>query len=122
MSRRRNTMKSFKGEDGIRNFDSTLTTLEVLKNHLHITKCEKERALAMVKGAITLLSISIEYKSFKADCEAEGLNIAEQVPQLDAGTNNDLLEDFFGPLTLPEMKEKLKVIEQKIKEVRKAIR
>ena len=122
MSRRRNMMKSFKGEDGIRNFDSTLIALDVIKNQAYITKSEKEQALAMVKGAIDLLSVSIKYKSFKADCEAEGIKIAELDPEIAKyKADDDSLEAFFGKCSNSDMRKQLRILKQKIIEVSKAI-
>jgi len=122
MSRRRNTPKSFKGEDVLRNFEDTLIALDVIKNHKYITKSEKERALAMIKVAMTLLSISIKYKNLKDDCEAKGVNMAEHSPELDRlRADDDSLETFFGKCSTSDMRKRLKVITRKIIEVSKSL-
>lgn len=120
MNRRRNIPERVV-ESGILNFDSTLITLDVLKNHAHITISEKERDLLMIECAIKLLSVSIKYESFKADCEAEGINIAEQVPVLKEASCDNLLETFFGSIPLSKMRKNLTLIKQKLKEVRRNI-
>ncbi len=100
-------------------FDGTLTTLEDLKNDTSLEKGRKGVMLKLIKLSIETISISIKSREQTSDFANRGVKIDNTF--LDDMIESDLLEDFFGNLPLPEMKEKLKVIKQKIKEVREVI-
>jgi len=105
----------------INNFDEVLTTLDNLKEDKSNSKGRKKVMLSLLKASMGTISVSIKYRELKADFAKRGIPDDDHTAFLDETMDNDLLETFFGPIPLSEMKKSLKVIEQKIKEVRKAI-
>jgi hypothetical protein len=111
---RNTTLQSAPGR-GFNDFESTLNTIEAIKNHPYLTARKKGEAYKRIRVVLRLLYISIEYRIAKAEYILNDIPEDQHITHLDEVIDNSLLESFFGNIPLSKMKEKLNTLYSKLK-------